>query len=236
MDIIPVIDLKDGVVVQARRGERKDYRPITTPLAEGSAPAEVLKGLRRVFPFRKIYLADLNAITGEGDHRAEIEELTRAFPDVEFWVDNGIGTPAAAEDWLRAFPGRLVLGSESQRDLTVPAALRSHPRVVLSLDFRGALFQGPPALLETPALWPEAVIVMTLARIGAGEGPDFARFRQVRALRPEGAWYAAGGVRNADDVRALHASGASGVLVATALHSGALDLGALKDIMPAGEG
>ena len=33
MEIIPVLDLKGGVVVRARMGERHLYAPIVTPLA-----------------------------------------------------------------------------------------------------------------------------------------------------------------------------------------------------------
>ena len=48
---------------------------------------------------------------------------------------------------------------------------------VLSLDFRGETFLGPQGLLDDAALWPHRVIVMTLARVGGGEGPD-------RGVRP----------------------------------------------------
>ena len=33
MEIIPVVDLKGGVVVRARMGQREEYRPIETPLS-----------------------------------------------------------------------------------------------------------------------------------------------------------------------------------------------------------
>jgi phosphoribosylformimino-5-aminoimidazole carboxamide ribotide isomerase len=42
--------------------------------------------------------------------------------------------------------------------------------------------------------------------------------------------YAAGGVRDMDDVRALRDAGASGVLVATALHEGKIKAGDLEEI------
>ncbi len=42
--------------------------------------------------------------------------------------------------------------------------------------------------------------------------------------------YAAGGVRNRADIEALHAAGAAGVLIATALHAGTIKADDLKEI------
>ena len=60
--------------------------------------------------------------------------------------------------------------------------LAGDPRIVLSLDFRDAAFAGPPALLAEPDGWPRNVIVMTLARVGSGAGPDVARLSEIRAM------------------------------------------------------
>ena len=56
-------------------------------------------------------------------------------------------------------------------------------RIVLSLDFRGDAFQGPQEILAEPALWPQRVIVMTLARVGSGAGPDLERLAAIRVDR-----------------------------------------------------
>src|SRR5262249_42767856 len=45
LQIIPVIDLRQGDVVHARLGERARYRPLQSILCEGSAPAAVVEGL-----------------------------------------------------------------------------------------------------------------------------------------------------------------------------------------------
>ena len=44
MDVIPVIDVRHGLAVAAVRGQRADYRPLVTPLAAGSDPADVARG------------------------------------------------------------------------------------------------------------------------------------------------------------------------------------------------
>src|SRR5262245_59140568 len=75
MKIIPVIDLMDGLVVRARMGRRDLYRPITTPLSPTSEPIDVARGLRSVHPFDTLYVADLDAIQGRGDHDAVLRQL-----------------------------------------------------------------------------------------------------------------------------------------------------------------
>jgi phosphoribosylformimino-5-aminoimidazole carboxamide ribotide isomerase len=224
MQIIPVLDLKDGTVVRAQMGQRDRYRPIATPLAPGSDPVDVARGLLSVHPFQTLYIADLDAIERRGDNDAAIGRLRQAFPQVSLWVDNGIADPAAASAWLARANHCLVLGSETQRDPKLIRELSDHDRVVLSLDFRGAQFAGPARLLEDPSIWPHRLIVMTLARVGSGAGPDTARIAEIRARASGRSIYAAGGVRDASDLTALQQLGVAGALVATSLHDGRLSV------------
>ena len=221
MEVIPVLDLKSGQVVHAQGGRRDAYRPIATPLSASSAPADVLAGLLRLHAFRRVYVADLDAIAGTGSHAALLAALARTHPGTEIWLDAGArdaqAVSAALEDGLCP-----VLGSESQTDTALLSRLRDDPRVVLSLDFHGAGFPGPAAILATPALWPRRVVAMTLAAVGAAAGPDIARVGALLERAAGRAVYAAGGVRNAADLRALAARGAAGALVASALHAGTL--------------
>ena len=221
MEIIPVLDLMGGSVVRARMGQREHYRPIATPLSPGSDPLDVARGLLRVGPFERFYVADLDAIAGTGDHRAMLRRL-RSKLDLELWVDSGIADLAAARDWLDAELGHLVLGSETQTEVALVRRLAGDPRVVLSLDFRGADLLGPPALLAESDAWPDRVIVMTLARVGSRAGPDLARIAAIRARAGARKLYAAGGIRGAADLADLARAGVAGALVASCLHEGAL--------------
>jgi phosphoribosylformimino-5-aminoimidazole carboxamide ribotide isomerase len=222
MEVIPVIDIKGGQVVHAQGGRRDSYRPIETPLSATSAPADVAAGLLRLAPFRKLYIADLDAIEGGKANDAAIDAIAHAAPGVELWDDNGIADAAAARAWLDRFAHCLVIGSESQRGAETIESLRGEARVLLSLDFRGDAFQGPGALHDDPRMWPARVIVMTLARVGAGGGPDTGRVGQIVARAEGREVFGAGGIRNSADLDALAAVGAAGVLVATALHTGGL--------------
>jgi phosphoribosylformimino-5-aminoimidazole carboxamide ribotide isomerase len=75
------------------------------------------------------------------------------------------------------------------------------------------------------------MIVMTLARVGTGGGPDVARVEDIARRAGAGRRvYAAGGVRDPADLRAIRDAGASGALVATALHEGKIKAGDLREI------
>lgn len=220
MDVIPVIDLKGGRVVRARMGQRDRYRPIETPLARGSDPVDVTRGLLSVFRFRALYVADLDAIERAGDNDAALTRIRNEFPHLAIWLDNGTADATAAQ--ARLADCDLVLGSEAQRDTALVASLGRDPRALLSLDFRGETFVGPPQLLATPQIWPQRVIVMTLARVGSGAGPDLERLREIKARAGTRRIYAAGGVRHADDLATLANAGIAGALIASALHDGRL--------------
>ncbi len=219
--VIPVLDLRGGQVVRARRGERASYAPIETPLAKGFEPGAVAAGIRAVLPAPILYVADLDAIVdGAPPDRESLAAIARACPGAALWVDAGFSELSAVEAFLAAGLGRPVLGSESQRDAGLVTALGE--RAVLSLDRAGSGRLGPASLHDDPSLWPREVIVMSLARIGAEAGPDLDGVAEARARAPGARLYAAGGVRGPEDLRALARLGAAGALVASAVHDGRL--------------
>ena len=218
MQAIPVIDLMGGEVVRARMGDRASYRPLESPLSPTSDPIAVVRGLLAVYPFRTLYVADLDAIQRNGDNFPALRRVRAEFPALKMWVDNGAADAAAIEALIGADLGLPIIGSESQRDSKLIAQQQGSRRIVLSLDFRGDAFQGPQEILAEPALWPRRVIVMTLARVGSGAGPDLKRLAAIRSIAGGREIYAAGGVRDAADLSALKAAGAAGALVASALH------------------
>jgi phosphoribosylformimino-5-aminoimidazole carboxamide ribotide isomerase len=223
VEIIPVIDLMGGSVVHARRGERHAYQPLNSPLCSGSRPADVVAGYLRVSPFATVYIADLDAIMGNGDSGPIIAELQRLFPGIAFWVDNGLSSVSGCRSWLQLQLGDLVLGSEAQTDIDTLDALAPEvaaDRIVLSLDFKDGQFLGPKALCNQVDHWPRRLIAMTLNRVGSDTGPDFSLLDDLRRQAPGQNIFAAGGVRGGEDLLQLHRRGISGVLVASALHAG----------------
>jgi phosphoribosylformimino-5-aminoimidazole carboxamide ribotide isomerase len=222
MEVIPVLDLKGGAVVHARRGERSQYQQIETPLSATSHPVDVARGLLSIYPFATFYIADLDAIEGDGDNNTALRQLKAEFPELAFWVDNGVADLGSAQCWLDSGLGHLVLGSETQNDDTLVRGFSGDSRVILSLDYRGAAFVGPMRLLSDAHTWPGRVIGMTLARVGSEMGPDWDRLAAIKSRAGAKRVYAAGGVRDAADLVALAQAGIAGALVASCLHSGKL--------------
>lgn len=224
MLVIPVIDIRNGLVVRAAGGDRANYLPIQTPLAKSSRPVDVARGLIGLHEdLRLLYIADLDGIEGSGRDFSIVNELAEALPGVQFLVDDGSATAEAVAVYSDQPRVRPVIGSETLRQSSALNEIANAvPQgIVLSLDWRGDEPLGPSDLFANPALWPDDIIAMTLARVGSGCGPDVARLGQIKALAGAKRVYAAGGVRNAADIAALEGI-AAGVLVASALHDGAI--------------
>ena len=94
---------------------------------------------------------------------------------------------------------------------------------VLSRDPALAALDAGEALARLTRAGLREVIVLDLARVGSGEGPDVDLVGELHRRFPELALLAGGGVRDLADLRALAQAGAAGALVATALHGGAID-------------
>jgi phosphoribosylformimino-5-aminoimidazole carboxamide ribotide isomerase len=227
MLVVPVLDLMAGQVVHARRGDRSAYRPLESKLTPSSQPIAVIGALLALAPFDTVYVADLDAILRRGHHRDALDGIQAEFPALSLWLDAGFAEPGDLTPWSRA-RRTPVIGSESVASLAAFAAMRAAaPEAILSLDTRGDRQLGPAALFDTPRLWPERVIVMTLDRVGSGGGPSLDGVRQTLDRAPGRRFIAAGGVRNASDLERLEALGVHAVLVATAIHDGTLDRAAL---------
>jgi HisA/HisF family protein len=227
--IVPVLDLKSGIVVHARRGRRADYAPLRSPLVDGCEPVAVARALCTVCRTRTLYVADLDAIAGAPADEATLTDLSAA---AEPWVDAGATTPEGAAALHRAGAARNVIGTESIGPEAIGRRGRAdaEPPLVLSVDLRdGRLVSPDPELAgrEPTAAAPLAralnvreLLVIDLARVGSGSGPPLDAVAELKNALPGMEIYAGGGVRDAADLRALESAGAVGALVATALHDG----------------
>ncbi|MBB5443906.1 MULTISPECIES: HisA/HisF-related TIM barrel protein [unclassified Paraburkholderia] len=242
MQVIPVLDLLDGQVVRAVRGERSAYRPIQSRLVATSDPLATARALLEASGARTLYIADLGAILQRGAHASTLAALRAALPGIELWLDAGFAdyasmralferiddaidqhdSPAAGSHLATLVP---VFGSETLRDIhALHAAQRAGLAPILSLDHRAGELLAAAALDRSSAWWPSCVIAMTLDQVGSYAGPDLATFERVRAqAAAHTTLIGAGGIRNRDDLAAAAGTGASAWLVASALHDRQID-------------
>ena len=230
MHIIPVIDLKDGLVVTARQGKRQTYRPLATPLCPEPDILAVTRAYLSVFPFKTFYIADLNAIENNGNNHALITRLLETNDEISLWIDSGLKLFISENS--SPFQDRVsnVLGSETGIAIDQLADYTRKPDSILSLDYTGRRLLGNIDLLERPDLLPQRLILMALERIGSNRGPDLERICNLIDKLPDKQVYAAGGVRNADDLRLLSAHGVHGALLASSLHNKKITSGHLLQL------
>ncbi len=229
MEIIPVIDVKSGQAVHARQGFRECYQPLETRLCPNGDPLALAGALLSLYPFKTIYIADLDALMGAGSNLPLLQNLIACFPDTVFWIDQG-WTVLQNRDPAQ-LPWITVLGSESLTELILPNLPIRSDRMILSLDFSTSGLVGPKVLLENDGFWPQRIIIMNLARIGGENGPDWEHLATFNSLWPKRQFVAAGGIRHEDDLRKLASLGFAGALVATALHRGAIDATLIAGLM-----
>ena len=233
MEVLPVIDLLDGVVVRAIAGQRSQYRPLQSQLTDSSQPLEVARALRSTFGFTSLYLADLDAIL----HRQPNWSSYQALLDDGFQllIDAGIRDRDLSLR-LREIGAQPIIGLESCPSPVVLAEIvaANQGQVVFSLDLK----QGEPLLASDSAGWTtdpteivrqaiargvSQMIVLDLADVGTSNGGQTeALCRWLKAQYPQLFLICGGGVRGMDDLQKFKSIGASRVLVASALHDGRL--------------
>ena len=235
-EVIPVLDLAGGIAVHAQGGDRARYGPVVSALVPGRRgdALALARAYRERVRAARCYVADLDAISGGP---AQVELLCALAGDDAFGgtllIDAGLRSAADAQRLARV-PGCFVVGLETfERWEDLPRLAGLRPGLVVSVDVHEGvtLRSGPWAGRSAAAAagyvaahGAAEVLLLDLARIGRGEGPDLATLDAVRRAAPGVRLLAGGGIRHDADLRRLGASGVDGVLVASALHAGALAL------------
>jgi phosphoribosylformimino-5-aminoimidazole carboxamide ribotide isomerase len=238
LEVIPVIDVLSGVVVHAVRGKRKEYKPLESILTKSVDPVEVAKAFKNL-GFKELYVADLDAII---DCSTDFQVFKRIVDEtgLKLMVDAGVTNFERAEALFASGVSKIVVGTETleTKNFVAEAVARfGSDRVIVSLDFKGDKvlvklgFDGclsPLCLLgEFEEKGLSTVIVLDLARVGSGEGVNLDFLRKVLAESGLDV-YVGGGVRDIEDLIELKNLGVTGVLVATALHTGKITVEGLR--------
>lgn len=240
MRIIPVFDLKGGVVVHGVAGRRNEYQPVKSLLTVETDPGTLAAAMVDGFHVDRCYIADLDAIAGRTANWPAIRKI--AASGLVVMLDVGISSAAQASEYTARVAGsaelsaELILGLES---CPGPSELRN---IVETLCPAGAIFSldlnaGSP-LTNSPA-WQEfspeeiaaiaveagiqRLIVLDVAKVGTRCGPaTLPLCRKLRTTYPAIELITGGGVRDVDDLAICREAGCDAVLVASALHDGSL--------------
>ncbi|HXD88680.1 MAG TPA: HisA/HisF-related TIM barrel protein [Urbifossiella sp.] len=232
--IIPVLDVMGGQAVRAVGGRREMYAPVKSRLTPSTEPLLVARALLAAAKVNELYVAEIDALMGHRPRLGWLKELADA--GCRVMVDSGLKTAADAIA-IAAVGASVVVGTETLgrfEELQALVHAWDADRVYLSIDLRNGRVLGSEAawgiepsvetiIEKAMAVGIKRFLVLELARVGTGVGPGTVELcTHVRQRFPDIELLAGGGVRNWQDVDALGAAGADGVLVASALHDGAI--------------
>ena len=228
MRCIFVLDVFNGAVVHAVRGERSLYEPIDkySRIVSSSDPLGVLKEIRP----KEVYVADLNLLTGSGDNLAAIADISRI---AKTMADIGI-TLADDMDYL---PKGItpVLGTETASMNLIDEAVLQRD-IVVSIDMkRRKVITRDPELMLAPlevirrlnGIPIDGVILLELDRVGTTSGLD-TDFLEKAVSVSDHPLILGGGVKGVEDLQTLEDLGFRGALVATAVHNGKIPLETIR--------
>jgi phosphoribosylformimino-5-aminoimidazole carboxamide ribotide isomerase len=232
MHIIPVLDILNGVVVHAIKGQRSQYQPLQSILCDSADPVEVAQAFKAA-GFCELYIADLDAILGKGNNFTLIQAIAEK-TGLQLMVDAGIADLESAKVLLAHKAQKVIIGTETLSSLAfVKEAIicLGTKKILASLDLKNGVVlsksetirQRSPlevaSMLEEMGI--DKLIVLDLAHVGSEQGLDVALLKalvDVLCVKV----IVGGGARDSQDLQVLKDLGVSGVLVATALHTGAL--------------
>lgn len=232
MQILPVLDLLESVVVRAVGGVRGNYRPVVSQLVGETSALAVARAFRSQLGLDRLYLADLDAIL----HRHPNLDSYRLLRDdgFELMVDAGVRSIDDARAVIVAGASAAIIGLETIPGPELLAELFRElgpDQIVFSLDLRAGVPLGSlaPWGTEDPFeiaarsidLGVRRMIVLDLLAVGSGNGVStHALCRRIRTSFPELELITGGGVQQISDLQRLAEAGIDGVLVASALHDG----------------
>ena len=235
MKIIPAIDLQDGKCVRLFQGDfdkRTDY---------SNDPAAVARRFQTM-GFENLHIVDLDGARLGRQKNQQIIAAISAESELVIQLGGGIRDRETISDWFTAGVSRCVIGSLAVNDpTTIKRWLTKFgtDRIVLALDFKLDGSDSPRLVTHgwtesaEMDLWQcvddyladgiQHVLCTDVSRDGAMAGPNLELYRDFVARYPTIKLQASGGVRHADDLRALDELGAYAAITGKALLDGRIN-------------
>src|SRR3972149_2512686 len=217
MRVIPVIDIRQGIAVHARRGDRDRYGPVQSCLAPSADPLVLLERLHAALGCQEVYVADLDALEETGDNLVLVAALVNHVGGVHLLVDAGLRSAADARRLLDIGGGRGALGFEH-----VGCSLDRRQRSVVWGTAASSIQSVDAVLTSLSASGIRSVIILEMDRIGAETGVDSHFLAPLIQCHQGIEILVGGGGRGLRDRLILRDIGAAGALVGTALHRGTI--------------
>jgi phosphoribosylformimino-5-aminoimidazole carboxamide ribotide isomerase len=216
VEIIPVLDIRGGIAVSGKSGNRESYGPLKSVY---SSQPNLLK-LAIALPFERLYVADLDGIVNRSP---DMTTLVKIASIKSTMADIGIRD---SRD-LDLFDGtnlELILGTETLKDYDIlrEALERFEGEVLVSIDIKGGkvissfLPKDPVKCYEAlTSVGVDRVIFLNISAVGT-QRPDFSFIKNINKTGE----ILVGGGSTKKSLHELKKNNVDGVLVGTALHRG----------------
>ena len=229
LELLPAIDVKDGLAVRLVQGELSATSKYGAPLEV--AAEFVTAGAEW------IHLVDLDAAFGTGSNAALLESVIKSV-DLKVELSGGIRDDESLRRALATGCTRVNLGTAALEnpDWTAKVIAEFGDRIAVGLDVRGHTLAARGWTQEGGDLFEtlerlerdgcSRYIVTDVAKDGTLQGPNLELLREVCAATKKPV-VASGGVSSLEDliaIRALTAIGVEGAIVGKALYAGAFSL------------
>lgn len=239
--IIPVLDILNSKAVHAKKGERAKYKPLNLKLIQSSTPIDILKVLVQEFRFEEFYLADLDAIIKKKPNFQLLLKILD-IPHIKVMLDPGIGKKEDLLAYSKLKLNKLILGLETMENLDVITEgieIFGQNKIIVSIDmYKEKIISGIKQIKSQNAkqiiktvekLGVREVILLDLFRVGQKMGGIPPLYLEIRKVFT-GNLLIGGGIKNFNDLLMYKDNAFSGVLIATALYDGSIDIEKVKNI------
>lgn len=233
MLIIPAIDLKDGACVRLKQGLMEDST------VYGDDPVQMASRWVNAGT-RRLHLVDLNgAFDGKPVNGAAVTAIAKAFPDLPIQIGGGIRNLDTIEHYINAGVNYLIIGTKAAKEPEfVTQACKAFPgHIIVGLDAKDGLVatDGWAEVSNIKATelakrfeqdGVESIVYTDIARDGMMQGVNVEQ-TVTMAQASSIPVIASGGITNMEDIKALSAVAAEGILGAItgrAIYEGTLDV------------
>jgi len=237
--IIPVIDILNSEAVHAVKGERNKYKPLKSKIFKTSNPIEIIKDLKQQICFYEFYIADLDAIIKKKPNLDLYIEILETL-NVNIMIDPGIRNRKDLLIFSKFDFNKLILGLETIGDFQIISDainIVGNDKLIVSIDMcKGKIIssikeiknQIPLKVIKKiEEIGIREIILLDLYRVGQKLGGIPLSYQEI--LRSfKGNILVGGGIKNFNDIISYKERNFSGVLIATALYDGSLNIDKLK--------
>jgi len=219
--IIPVLDIKNGIAVSGKSGNRDEYQPLKTVFSSSSDPLKISEALKKVGA-QEIYIADLDAIEGKTSNLDLVSKINQILPVM---LDSGTFDPESVEDALQV-SDKVIVATETLQTLDhLDKILRQcdKERIIISIDVVDNEIYTKHLKLDFQILrqileeHQPSQIILDISNVGCEAGINWKLLNHFAGL--ESSIIFGGGV-TAEDILKLDGNIIDKVLVGTALHQG----------------